>query len=491
MRDSITLRRGMFTCVLLLLLVVAAPAAAQNPFAIDGVIGDNGSGVPTPTKVNDPFGNSKELGPKNNNTTKVGVIHAAPTPMLDLTNPNGQVDLTTIYTQTTQAQNGDLWYYFGWIRDNESGSGFLSIEFQQNAVPAICVSSNYTDPGCNPWAGRKAGDFILLWDQQGSSTTIIKRTFTLVNGVLTLGAGVVVASASAQFSNDGFAGEAAVNLTQDVFPQGGVCVNFANIIPNTVTGNSDQADYKDSVLSPFPDVTNCGGLVITKKTIPSSLTGNFIYTLGAGGAAISPADAIDSDCTEAASTTTCVGKLEADGSSDTITGLFGGTGYVLTEQDPGPLFALKSIECVLGTTTFPGSAFTVAVGQTTVCTITNEVLKTTPGQTTVQAGQAQIFDQINITGIRPGAQNAASATVTFKLYSDNACSNQVGLVGPISLSYGGDNTTATANTMGSPLTITPGVVYYWLVTYSGDALNNGFTTACGQETASVTFTFVQ
>lgn len=32
---------------------------------------------------------------------------------------------------------------------------------------------------------------------------------------------------------------------------------------------------------------------------------------------------------------------------------------------------------------------------------------------------------------------------------------------------------------------------YWRVTYAGEAFNNGFTTACGQESTTVTFKFVQ
>jgi hypothetical protein len=45
------------------------------------------------TELTDPFGNVKELGPLNSNTTKIGVIHKDSLPTLDLTNPNAQVDL--------------------------------------------------------------------------------------------------------------------------------------------------------------------------------------------------------------------------------------------------------------------------------------------------------------------------------------------------------------------------------------------------------------
>ena len=43
-------------------------------------------------------------------------------------------------------------------------------------------------------------------------------------------------------------GEAAVNLTATIFGGSNACLSFANTIPSTVTGNSDTADYKDTIL---------------------------------------------------------------------------------------------------------------------------------------------------------------------------------------------------------------------------------------------------
>src|SRR5690348_2086460 len=84
---------GLVTAALLALAAALVPTsaahAASGPYAIDGVL------VPDPgaTELADAFGNVKELGPKNANTTKIGVIGNAAAPMLDLTNPNAQVDL--------------------------------------------------------------------------------------------------------------------------------------------------------------------------------------------------------------------------------------------------------------------------------------------------------------------------------------------------------------------------------------------------------------
>jgi hypothetical protein len=58
--------------------------AASGPFTIDGIVPD-----PDTANLPDLYGNVKELGPINGNSTKIGVINSAPVPMLGLTNPNG------------------------------------------------------------------------------------------------------------------------------------------------------------------------------------------------------------------------------------------------------------------------------------------------------------------------------------------------------------------------------------------------------------------
>ena len=56
----------------------------------------------------------------------------------------------------------------------------------------------------------------------------------------------------AAYSADGFRGEAAVDLTATIFGGSTACLSFANTIPSTVTGNSNTADYKDTILADRP-----------------------------------------------------------------------------------------------------------------------------------------------------------------------------------------------------------------------------------------------
>ncbi len=190
-------KQSVFVCLTALLSMVGSTSAfAQTPFVINGVVDT------TAPVTGDPTGNAQELGPLNGNPTKVGVIHAAAPPMLDFTNPNNQVDLQRVWlTRGKDLTSDDQWLYFAWERNANKGSGFISYEFQKAALSPSCV---YTGAGidlispaspaettlinsCNPWKNRQAGDFLIVWDQQGSGLTIYKRVFQLVGGVLTLG----------------------------------------------------------------------------------------------------------------------------------------------------------------------------------------------------------------------------------------------------------------------------------------------------------------
>ena len=357
-----------------------------GPFCIDGIITlTNNSGVLGAQMVTDPAGNVQELGPLNSNTTKIGVIHSDAPPTLGTTNPNSQVDLNTIWTQSAPATNGDIWFYFAWARDKNTGSGFISIELQQNQVAAACAYATAPEAdliaSCNPWANRSAGDFILLWDQQGGSRDIYKRIFVLEGGNLVLGPAVLLTAttSAAEYSADGFRGEAAVNLTEEIFPEDGSCLTFANTLPGTVTGNSDTADYKDAVIAAFQPIANCGSIIVTKATVPTGLNGSFPYTVARGGALLRfDSDAADYPEDGAAPQTQIARTLTSDGDSETHADLIAAADYTLVEGNVGPTFELVSIVCTVngastGTDITAGGTFAVEVGKITRCLITNRL----------------------------------------------------------------------------------------------------------------------
>ena len=251
--------------------------------------------MPVAAQLEDPEGNVKELGPLNSNTTKIGVIHADAVPTLGLTNPNGQVDLRQAWLDTERDTSTQKdWLYFAWERDNNTGSGFIAYEFMQDPPPAACAYDTATQDeliaGCNPWDNRKAGDFMILWDQQGGSLDLFLRTWSGTGDNLTLSAAAPLNSTVSQaaYSADGFRGEAAVNLTDTVFGGSTACRVFANTIPSTVTGNSDTADYKDTILQTAPPITNCESQTVTTPKVVTDTSTNPDTTANvpAGGASI-------------------------------------------------------------------------------------------------------------------------------------------------------------------------------------------------------------
>jgi uncharacterized repeat protein (TIGR01451 family) len=78
-----------------------------------------------------------------------------------------------------------------------------------------------------------------------------------------------------------------------------------------------------------------------------------------------------------------------------------------------------------------------------------------------------------------GGTSDAGGTITFMLFSDAACSNQVG--GDVTASVNG----ADGKDYTSPsITVSAAGTYYWVANYSGDANNAASSTVCGDATES-------
>ncbi|MCW2857895.1 MAG: hypothetical protein JWR52_3510 [Marmoricola sp.] len=500
-------------------VVPLGPArAASGPFSIDGVVPDT---TPTPPQLSDAFGNVKEIGPMNASTTKIGVIQSAPTPMLALTNPNAQVDLRRAWLTTAKdTATGHDWLYFAWERDSNSGSGFIAYEFMQNAAPAGCAYGTATDAqliaNCNPWANRRAGDFMILWDQSGSSTALVLRTWSADSaGHLTLGAGVPLDTTVSQaaFSPDGYRGEAAVDLTATIFGGSNACKSFANTIPSTVTGNSDSADYKDTILQQTPPITNC---TATIATTPKTSTGASIpatgLAIGSGAVGVTDSAVVGlagGSATPSGSVSFTLCKVDAPATCSTggtavgSTSLTGGsypatvnspTAYVtsagrycwrssfsgdtangipsVTESSSGECFTVNPATPAVATTAGP----TQLIGQP----VTDSASLT--GTTAQPANPV-----INLTG---ATGSAAGGTITFLLYgpSSSGCGSLV-YTSP-TVAVHGDGSYGTPDPQFVP---TQAGTYHWVANYSGSSPNTNPTThntVCDDAAEDVTVTTV-
>jgi hypothetical protein len=242
----------------------------------------------------------------------------------------------------------------------------------------------------------------------------------------------------------------AINLTDEIFGDADRCLSFDNVIPGTVTGNSDTADYKDTVFATFPPVTNCGILKIRKVT--KDPDGNvfsdpsnpaFGYTVTKSGDALRfAADAANYPVDGAApqisivrpNTNTPAGPALLAGEANTHThnDLRIGSNYTLVEATPPPTpYVLVSVICTDATgqrdiTPDTGDFTTYSVSvpsgtfEYTLCVITNQFVKTTPTVATAQSARVFLFDSVNITALTPGASNRPTSA-TFRLYSDAGC----------------------------------------------------------------------
>ncbi len=363
------------TSIMATVLLTPGASFAQVPYLIDGVVPDANCCA----EFQDPSGSISELGPVNSSATKLTSIGSASPPMLGFTNPNSSTDLKTIWLEVQADQNDDLWLYFGWERDSNTGSSIIAYEFQAAAADPACDYTGIDQAApedaaetelinsCNPWSNRQPGDFMIVWNFGGDATDITLRKFDGTS----FDAGVNLSTfgfAVAALNGDSSRGEGAINLTAAIFGTRDSCFSVANVIPGTITGNSDTADYKDTVLADIRGVltiSNCGTVNITKVTQPAGESGNFAYTLQRLGG-----EDIDFTPRKSAS-----GTLIDDGGSAQFM-VLPGANYQVTEDLTGePTFELQSIVCDKpGPGTDGNAGFTVDIAEPTNCVINNELL---------------------------------------------------------------------------------------------------------------------
>lgn len=465
--------------------------AADGPFSIDGTVPDAGA-----TELPDLFGSVKELGPLNSNTTKIGVIHSDAVPTLGKTNPNAQVDLRRAWLDVERESSKD-WLYFAWERDSNSGSGFIAYEFMQDPPPASCAYDTATEAdliaSCNPWANRRSGDFMILWDQQGNSLDLFLRTWSGTAPNLTLSAPTQLNStvSQAQYSADGFRGEAAVNLTDTIFGGSTACRTFANTIPSTVTGNSDTADYKDTILQTAPPITNCTS---TTVTTPKTGAGGSIpaggLSIGTGVVAVTDSAVVGivgGTAAPAGSVAFSLCKVDSPdlcGTGGTTVGSTNLTGASYPATVASPTAYVTSAGRYCWRAEFSGDSAngipTSSDSSATECFTVNPVtpaLATTAGGA-VTLGNA-VTDNATLTGLATKPANpvinltgtggaAAGGTITFTLYGPNNCTTVAYTSSAVAIS--------SSFTASAQFTPTQAGTYHWAASYSSDSVNNNGTT---------------
>ena len=263
-------------------------------------------------------------------------------------------DLKRVYFATNTV-DGDVFLELAWVRipqNTTSPSAHIGFEFNQ--------SETACGPASDGLVTRTAGDMLIVYDFEGGSTdtpTITLRRW-VTSGACEVGSSnppcwgpasdlTALGFAEARVNttavgpvSDGIApsppetlnlnefGEAGINLTDaGVFGENS-CTAFGKAYAvSRSSGNSGTAQMKDLVGPGDVDITNCGNVIIRKVTDPTPDATDTTFTYSTTGG-LDPATF----------------GLKDGESQDYGNDVFAG-GYSVTEDDPGPLFALSDIDC--------------------------------------------------------------------------------------------------------------------------------------------------
>jgi hypothetical protein len=157
------------------------------------------------------------------------------------------------------------------------------------------------------------------------------------------------------------------------------------------------------------------------------------------------------------------------------------SGPATVEVDPNLSYTVREREVAGYKVEYSPECTNIQVpsGGRATCTVTNTALQAKPaGKTTMTW---VLHDSIAISGISVAD---GTASVTFTLYSDAGCTVAVGWEIDSTI-VGGAASTSAGIAVSSPGT------YKWRAAYSGDAYNEGFTTACGSEVTKIEATYNQ
>jgi len=397
--------------------------------------------------------------------------------------PPNKSDLTRFY-EASEFAGGSNFLYLAWERTNALGSANMDFEINQAPTPGLGSPGTHT-------INRTAGDLLVIFDfsngggrpalglltwltsgptSQCFSSNSLPCWGNHVNLNSTDSIGAVnnldaVSDPIAPNAPRSLAaltfGEAAINLTAaGVFPTG-TCEALGSAFLKSRASASFGAEVKDFVAPVNVNISNCGTIKIHKVT--ENGDGNFGYTTTGG---LSPSTFNLSN-----------GGTQTYGPDTVLPG-----NYTVKESTLPSGWTLKNLACTAtgsGTTVTPdlGSAtasITMAPTGLVDCTYTNHANASPTISTTLSASTVNVGDSVHDSATLAGATANAGGTVTYTVYSDNTCTQNPVDAGTKTVANGvvPDSNDVTFNTAGT---------FFWQAVYSGDANNNGATSACTSE----------
>jgi hypothetical protein len=402
--------------------------------------------------------------------------------------PPNKNDLTRFYEASELGSNGHNYLYLGWERLVNIGNANLDFEINQHATAGF--TSSTTGPVT---LNRTAGDLLVTYDFGGSGAPTLGLNFWLTaaagntvsqclsaNSLPCWGNHVnLSASGSAEGAvnaapvvdplqsgsptlGTGLFGEAAIDLTAaGVFPPG-TCEAFGSTFVKSRSSSAFTAELKDFIAPVAVNISNCGSITIHKVT--ENGDSSFGYTT-TGGLVPSTFSLIN-------------------GGTQSYPGQQAGSYSVtenLTAAQVTAGWTLKSLVCTGGTTNVSGSTvnITLATGDNVDCTYTNHINKSPTISTLLSASSIEVGGTVHDSATLSGATADAGGTVTYTVYTDNACSLGAQPAGTKTVVNGvvPDSNAITFNSAGD---------FYWQAVYSGDGNNNPATSVCTSEHLVVT-----
>ena len=279
--------------------------------------------------------------------------------------PPNKNDLTRFYIGSEFA-GGSNFLYLAWERLVNIGNANLDLEINQN--PTAGFTGTTTGPVV---LNRTAGDLLVTYDFGGSGTPTLGLLTWVTSGATSqcfssnslpcwgnrvnlsaagdaegqVNTGTVtdpIPPNAPRSLTTGLFGEAAINLTAaGVFPPG-TCEAFGSAFLKSRSSSSFGAEVKDFIAPQPINISNCGRVIIKKRTDPRGVNQNFSYTSTISGAQLSCA----TDTTPAGFTLNDNGNTSTDSSGNTENcGNVPAGSYTVTEGAEPASFVLESLTC--------------------------------------------------------------------------------------------------------------------------------------------------
>jgi hypothetical protein len=293
--------------------------------------------------------------------------------------------------------------------------------------------------------------------------------------------------------------EPAPATVDNVAPGGTASFNVTIAGDGTATTGAFDINFVDddsgAILGSVPVTVACsGGSTVAPTTVSTSLSGG-----GLSGAAVSvpPSTAVtDSATLTGTNAASATGTVAYSVYSDNACTAAVSTGAAQAIVTPGTLPVSNAVSLAdVGTYYWQASysGDTTNAASKSPCGSEIETVNTTPGPpptsvSTSLAGGGQSGATISVpadTAVADAAtlagDGAASATgtVTYSVYSDNACTTAVNTGTPKSI------TTPGVLPASDAVTLADSGTYYWQAAYSGDAGNAPSKSTCGSEVETV------